>query len=331
MSVYSWPPNVLPQKVTWRYAAVSRAAISPFDGDLTILSRGGDRWTAECSFSPIFDDAAADVEAFFARIKHQAHQFVLPPHFYKRRGSFAPANVAPNGGTFDVVGPWTAANGAMSIETGMMRVQNTASSSVAETRSGAVTVTANTQYVLRIECLPGSAANYWIVVGTTAGSSNIYTSGAFTASGIFTATFNSGANTTLHFTVYCNTNTNGDFVYYDNLLIERCALTQGSTAPGDLIKLDGLAVSTAELLKKSDMIEVNGQLLKLLNALTTDSTGLGIVRVSPSVRVTIPDNTPVILGTPQGRFVMKDDPAQWDTVGFFEKSFTIAIVEDITT
>lgn len=330
MSVYSWPQNVLPQKITWRYMSPSRSAISPFDGDLTILSRGGDRWTGECSFAPIFDDAAADVEAFFARIKHQANQFVLPPYFYKRRGSFAPVNVAPNAGTFDVIGPWTGSGAVVTVETGMLRVRNSAAAA-GQARSGAVTVVANTQYVLRVECLPGSVSTFRVIVGTAAGGSTILDSGSITSPGVYTGTFSSGANTALHVSLINNTAATGDFSYFDNLLIERCALTQGATSPGDLLRIDGLDVSQSELLKKSDMIEVNGQLLKLLHGLTTDSGGLAIVRVSPSIRVAIADNTPVILGTPMGRFVMRDDPSSWDTVGYFEKSFTIAIQEDITT
>lgn len=332
MSIFSWPPSVLPQSIAWRYLSASRSAISPFDGDLTVLARVGDRWSGECSFARIFDDEAAEFETFLARLHHQEHQFILPPHFYKRRGSHVPVNLAPNGGTFDVIGPWTAFSSFVTIETGMLRVRNSAAAN-GVARSGAIAVTANTQYVLRVECLPGStdlATSFEIFVGTSAGASNLVNSGA-RPKGIYTTTFNTGANTSIHIDLICNTTTTGDFVYFDNLVIERCGLLQGAHPPGDLVLVDGLTVSQTELLKKADMIEINGQLLKLLNGLSTDNTGLGIVRVSPSLRGTIPDNTPVIIGTPMGRFVMRDDPTTWNTVGYFEKAFTMSFLEDITT
>lgn len=331
MSVFAWPPNCLPQKVDWKYDSPSRAAISPFDGDTTIIARTGDRWRGACSFSPLWDEPRWELETFLGRVRHQNHQFVMPPQFYKRRGTLITNNLAPNGGRFDVIGPWTGGSATLEIDCSMLRITNTSVGVIGTALSGGITVTANTQYVLRIECLAGKVSTFAIFVGTSAGGSQIFNSGVLSTAGVYTATFNSGANTTIHVTLMSNSSTVGDFVYFDNFVLETCALTQGVQAVGDLLVMDGLAASQSQMLRKSDMIEVNGQLLQLLISLTTNASGVAYVRVTPPLRTAVADNSPVIIGTPMGRFLFEDDPSVWTTTGYFESSFTLNIMEDLTT
>ena len=330
MSVFVWPPNCLPQSIDWWYDSPSRPAISPFDGDTTIISRTGDRWKGGCSFNPIFGEQRWELQAFLGRLRHQNNQFVMPPQFYQRRGTLVSVNLAPNNGRFETIGPWTGVSAAIEIDSNMLRITNSGATT-GSAQSGAFTVVANTQYVFRVECLKGLTSGFSVRVGTSAGGSQIFTSGSLTQDGLYTTTFNSGANTTLHATLFCNTAVSGDFVYYDNLLIEPCALTQGAQSIGDLLTIDGLTASQSQMLRKSDLIEVNNQLLMLMTSLTTNASGVASVRVSPPTRAIIADNSPVIVGTPQGRFLMADEPAKWSTTGFFSSSFNLSIMEDLTT
>jgi hypothetical protein len=285
----------------------------------------------EATFDPIFDDRRQDLIAFGLRLRHQYNQFTLPPHFYRRMGSFAPANVAPNGGLFAQIGPWTGASANAFIDSRTLCVRNTGAAA-GQARSGAITVTADLSYALRIECMRGKASTFRVMVGTAAGGSTLLDSGSI-GEGVYTGRFTSTSTTTIHVTLVCNTSTTSDFVFFDQLVIERCGriATPLYTTPRDNVVISDLPATQFGLLQKADMIEVNGELKGLLHGLNTLGDGTGYVTFNPPTRVAIPENSPVVIGSPRGRFFMREDPMRFKTQGFFSSSFSVSLIEDIST
>jgi len=63
----------------------------------------------------------------------------------------------------------------------------------------------------------------------------------------------------------------------------------------------------------------------------TESDGTAYMTFAPPTRTAIANNSPVVIGSPRGRFVMQDDPMRFSTEGFFSSSFNVTLVEDIST
>jgi hypothetical protein len=332
MSVFYWPPSVLPQSTTWWYHSPSRNAISPLDGDLTILAQPGDRWMCQASFAPITDERRQEMMAFIPRLRHQYNQLILPPHFYKRNGSLPATcvNLAPDGGRFDVIGPWVAVSSNAFIDSGMLCVRNVGAAA-GHGRSGEITVTSGISYLLRVECLRGSSSAFRIWVGTAPGTSNILDSGSL-GEGVFTGRF-TPPGTAIHVTFICNTAVTDEFCFFDNLVIERCGriATSAYLNSRDNVVISDLPATTFGLLQKGDMIEVNGELKGLLHGLFTKSDGSGYVTFNPPTRTAIALNSPVVIGSPYGRFNMQDDPMKFTTQKYFDTAFSVSFIEDIST
>lgn len=333
MSTFVWPPKVLPAKVTWQYMSTSKLVASPFDQTTTILARPGDKWMASADFGPVFGEPRADLIAFLARLRQQYHNFLLPAHFYQKRGSWSAPNIMPGNGEFDTIGPWTGSGATLAIDSGMLRVTNSAATA-GTARSGAITVQPTVAYMLRVECVPGSAdattgaGGYAVMIGTAPGGTDLSTSGPIAADGVYT-TIAVTSGTVMHITVYCNTNTAGDFVFYDNATLEPCIQTLGSQPLGDKLVLQSMVANQNGFLLKADMLEVNQELKMVLHGLNSNSGGQGQVRISPPLRSVVNTNAPVILGSPRGRFFLSEDPLKFDTQGFFESQFTLNFVEDV--
>lgn len=91
------------------------------------------------------------------------------------------------------------------------------------------------------------------------------------------------------------------------------AATTGASQTGSGLYLKGLPVSTAGLLLAGDAVQIGEQLFEVLAPLDSDAAGLGYLEVSPNIRTPFPDNEPVIINRPMGRYMLTDDSAGYST------------------
>lgn len=82
---------------------------------------------------------------------------------------------------------------------------------------------------------------------------------------------------------------------------------------GNGLYLKGLPVSTSGLLLAGDAVQIGRQLFEVLAPLDSDAAGLGYLAVSPNIRTPFPDNEPVIINRPMGRYMLTDDSAGYST------------------
>jgi hypothetical protein len=93
---YTWPTSLVPNASEWRLIANTAAFVSPLTGATRTLARGGDRWACTLTLHNLTDDNRADLKAFLAKLRGQAHRVVIGDHSYTRRGTQS-ANVLVNG------------------------------------------------------------------------------------------------------------------------------------------------------------------------------------------------------------------------------------------
>lgn len=101
---------------------------------------------------------------------------------------------------------------------------------------------------------------------------------------------------------------------------------------GKNIVLKGLDVNVPGQLLAGDQLEINGQLCILDSDLDGDELGTGIAQVTPRIRNGLPNNAPVIIYRPEGRFLLEQS-AEWvSRVGRNGplSDFALELVEDIT-
>lgn len=98
MTTYTWPSAIIPSSSEWRFLSNTASFVSPLSGTTRTLSRGGDRWACTLVFNALTGANRADLQAFLARLRGQAHRVTLPDHSYYKRGALT-ANILVNGGS----------------------------------------------------------------------------------------------------------------------------------------------------------------------------------------------------------------------------------------
>lgn len=89
----------------------------------------------------------------------------------------------------------------------------------------------------------------------------------------------------------------------------------GATTSGSTIDIQSAPLSQTDYLKAGDYMQVGSgtsrQLFKVLQDVSTDSTGSATVDVWPNVRTSIADNAPVTVQSAQGLFRLSSNETSW--------------------
>lgn len=89
----------------------------------------------------------------------------------------------------------------------------------------------------------------------------------------------------------------------------------GATTSGSTIDIQSAPLSQTDYLKAGDYMQVGSgtsrQLFKVLQDVSTDSTGSATVDVWPNVRTSIADNAPVTVQSTQGLFRLSSNETSW--------------------
>lgn len=89
----------------------------------------------------------------------------------------------------------------------------------------------------------------------------------------------------------------------------------GATTSGNTIDIQSAPVSTTNYLKAGDYMQIgtgtSRQLFKVLQNVSTDSSGTATVDVWPNVRTSIADNAPVTVQSTQGLFRLASNETSW--------------------
>jgi hypothetical protein len=105
-------------------------------------------------------------------------------------------------------------------------------------------------------------------------------------------------------------------------------VTTGTTQTSNRLHLKGLPASTQNLLKAGDMVQIGGQINRLIAPLNSDAGGRGVLICgnpwrSPS------DNAPVIVNTPMCKMMIATDMLEIETMAAQFSGFTLELEEVI--
>jgi hypothetical protein len=195
---------------------------------------------------------------------------------------------------------WTTNNSVLTVSDQIARITNstTANGSI---RSGAITVVNGATYVVRAAAYPGNVSAFQTLAGTTAGASDLGTTGSDVTPGLRTLVF-TASGTTAHITLVCRTAVSGDWVQYGWATLARCGRVNGGSQAGQTLAVDQLPASQTEFMKVGDWFEINNEVKQLTSPVNTDGSGNAHFQFRPVMAVAPSDNDPVILLNPMGRF-----------------------------
>ena len=90
-------------------------------------------------------------------------------------------------------------------------------------------------------------------------------------------------------------------------------LVKGALQAGRVLATDDWVISTADLLKAGDYIEVNGQYVMVMEDVTSDGLGNATISIEPALRGSPPDNAPVIFENPKMTARLTNSTPTWET------------------
>ena len=108
-------------------------------------------------------------------------------------------------------------------------------------------------------------------------------------------------------------------------------LVNGAGQTGNVINLDGFAISTENVLRAGDFIQLGTDLTSRLHMVTADVTsdgsGAAAVDIEPALRSSPADNAAVVTSGAKGLFRLTDNAAEWQSDFSCVTAITIAFKE----
>ena len=303
-------PDVRLARVAPRIIDATGRYSSPLNGVVRTVSRPGDRWGMRLDYENLQDQDRARMEAFVLQLRGAANRAILGPRDWKQRGSFDTAELAPNNSFNLGTNNWTATGATFTAADRIARVANSGAAAGRIT-SDAITIVSGQSYAVRALSIPGNVSNWKFAVGTTAGASDYIASTPTNQDQLATSTF-TASGTVAYISLYCNTSVSGDFVYFSLVSLTRCGLVNGGAQTGSVIKCDAMGASGTSVLLPGDWVSIGGELKRVTVPLDVNSSN-AYISVSPPMRTSPGDNTPVINKYPTGRFIMSGNESGWQT------------------
>jgi hypothetical protein len=91
----------------------------------------------------------------------------------------------------------------------------------------------------------------------------------------------------------------------------------------------GWPVSTNELLKEGDQVQIGNQLLLVAESLNSDACGCAYLKVLPALHTAPADCAPIVINQPMGRFLLEQPENGWSNIAGEFANAEIALVEAI--
>lgn len=251
------------------------------------------------------------------------------PHFaFSPLGALGVAELISNGtGLLNTTG-WTAGGSAtLSVNNGQLEVANGAAS--AGNASTPITCVIGQTYVVAAILTAGSTGTANVLIGTTAGGSQV-SSTAVTPGYIFIV-FTATA-TTHYVGLQTNTAVSGDYTFWARISATQGALVNGANQTGNSLTINGLPASLTNAIAAGDYLQLaTGQVVR---AVMDASTGVGgafstTVFIEPAIRTSPANASGIRLLSPEVPFAFpkanSSQTFQAPRIG----SLSISLVEDI--
>lgn len=302
MTTLVFPPSLTAAKIEFGPSRFVASNQSPY-GQLQRVIRGANPWRASIQMPPLTGEDRAIWEAFMDEASRGDRHMLIHSHAYSQRGSFGSAELMSNPHFTAGTTGWTASGATLTAGSRLLRVQN---SGAAEGYAYQVAaLTAGDSIVVVADMLEGSVAAAEIEVYDVTGAAVIANATA-TAAGrlIVTATAVTTGNHQVRLKV--NTSVSGNYVYYQQASVSKCALVNGVSQTGNKLNIDGLDVNTAGLLKIGDMfcvyVDSVPHLARLTRDLDSNASGLATAFFEPALPGSPANNAAVIIRRPFARF-----------------------------
>jgi hypothetical protein len=324
---FVWPVDLIPSASEWRLVANTAAFASPLSGTTRTLARGGDRWACTMQFNALTGADRARLQAFLARLRGQANRVWVYDHSYRKRGSFASAELLPDPGN-TAAASWTPTHSTVGVSDGIVRLTagaHTAGQYPAATKT--FPVASGATYVARtgFDYSSGGAATFGIYVA--AGTADA--SALSTATGLRTVSFTSNGTTGSMVLYFLDTVAQDRYFDASYVSFSRCALISGANQTGSVVATDNIP-SASDLLLPGDFVQI-GDSLHMLTA--RYDANQGALHITPPLRTSPADNAPVIIHQPMARMMLADQTVGWSNVPGTRtsalSSITVEFVEDL--
>ena len=325
------PPALGISRSSVRYVDNTGISTSPYGGPTLTSALGGDRLsmsaalTQEGGGSATSSRRRAQMMAFLARMRGRQNRWYAWDRGYRMRGGFPTGELVANpefaSGTTGWTTTATSSDLVVSAVDGVMRLQKaSAAHSDYSVYTAAITVVSGAAYAARVAVTGGyGGTSIKILLGTTAGASDIAASSAISTDGVHTLV-GIASGTTMYLTIvdfnssmttYRSTGAWQE-IHYASL--SRCLQVKGASQAGGLLLVDGFGSSLTDVLLAGDQVEVITSVGSELHILTASLQSLGsdgYLQFGPVMRGTPADNAAVIVYRPMSRWLFTGTAPEW--------------------
>ncbi|MEN9315491.1 MAG: hypothetical protein RIS35_1884 [Pseudomonadota bacterium] len=335
MSDYVLPPDLVPAEIEWRLIDAVAVYSSPLNGAVRTYARPGNRWGARLTFRALSGADRRRLMALVSILRGRANRLWVTDASSDAGGTLATPELITNNAAVAGTTGWSSSNAelALSADTHQgLRLTRTGVTGDRYAYQAAATTVSGAPYALRFLLAAGKGAlRLSGCAGTSQGGTGLVNGTARTAGGRYVETFTaSGSSTHLSFHDFTSGRSAGGFQFLTWASCSRCALVAGGSQTGSTLQIDGLPASTTGLARAGDLIEVNGELKRLVADIDSDGSGGALAMFEPSLRTAPADNLPMILRAPMGRFLLEEEASGWGSRPGVLSDFTLNLVEDVT-
>lgn len=301
---------------------------SIFSGALRTLGRAGDRFGFDITVSAANDREVFPMRAALRNIRSglrgQANRLWFADPSYKLSGSFPTGELVVNGTFVQGAAGWSTSAASLAVAGGYARVQNSGAAPGLAGNAAAISIVNGASYVARAFSYPGNQPDWNFIGGTAAFGSTYFTAGLQTTTGLLAMPFTAGG-TTLFIAVSCSTSVAADFIHFLWLSVSRCALVNGASQTGTVLRIQALPASVNGLLLPGDRVQIGTQLNTVAAPLNSDGSGLGYLQCHLPWRVSPANGAAVIIDKPMARCALTNITDGWDESpgGFADFEFQI--------
>jgi hypothetical protein len=328
MTDYTWPADIVPTASEWRLVANTAAFSSPLAGTTRTLARGGDRWACSLQFTNLTEAKRARLQSFLARLRGQANRVWLWDHAYRKRGSFPTGELLPDPLNASAAS-WATAYATVEVSDGIVRL--TAGAHTAgqfPLAQQTVTTATGSAYVARaaFSYASSTAVTFGVEAQSAPNSSPSYT----TALGLKTASVIAGGTVGKITLLYDDDVVAGNVFDVGYISFACCPLVAGASQTGSVVSIDTIPVADTDILMPGDLVQI-GDYLYMVTARCNSVDGR--LHITPPLRTSPADNTPVIIHQPMARMMLADQSVGWSNqpggrIGSIS-SMTVEFMEDL--
>lgn len=321
-------PPYSPTDVEWKLVDYSAVFSSPTSGATRTVSRG-QRWQCTLRFINRIAEERAALMAFSAAIRGKSNRVYLGDISSAMRGSGLGTELLSNPDWSSGTTGWTGVHATLNARKGRAKLIVNSTTPTVQLNQN-VSLVSGASYLVRGLIRDGLGTS-----GLTAGAqlADVTTGFGFAYSatrGLITAVRTAaGTGTGIATPATISAVTGyavGNYLHVDYASCQRCALVtvSGPSPTGSTCTIRGLPVSTTGIALAGDMIEIAGELKRLVEDVDSDGSGNAYIEFEPALRsATIADGAPVAFVSPLGKFVLSEDLV-WQSrpAGFSDFQFT---------